>query len=157
MTLRFNPPPAVAKKLPRYASYAGGVMKTHHRIGDAKNSLNNRMWTTVGQYPDRERVTTYAAILENIKGQWYSLYEVPEGSTYKTLPWVKAQFRPGYYSTWMNVDEYKDNPYYGPKLTNGELTVQYNNVPMTVDEYVAWRIQVEREIWESELEKANNG
>ncbi len=73
-SLKFDPPMEEAKKLPRYASYAAGVMKTHGGIGFAKNSLNNRMWTykdtdeVVGETWDgkpryrRISVTKYAAL-----------------------------------------------------------------------------------------------
>jgi hypothetical protein len=155
MSLRFNPPPEEAKKLPRYASYAAGEMKTHGSIGAAKNSLNNRMWrwkSTEGETPDRgrKRVTTYAAILENINGTWYTLYQIPDGTTSDTLPWMKEYVQGKYGSVNLYTDYHKDSPYYQKGIENGTFKVFKKATPMTRDEYVAFRLAVQREEFERE-------
>lgn len=154
--IKFNPPEEEAKKLPRYASYAAGEMKTHGGIGFAKNSLNNRMWKrkdtdeVVGENYDgspRYRtiaVTTYAAILENIDGTWYVLYEIPEGTTRDNLPWMDDAYRS--YGRINRADDwFRNHAYYQKKVADGEITIFRYAFPMTTDEYVNWRLAVERE------------
>jgi hypothetical protein len=155
-TLKFDPPREEAKKLPRYASYAAGIMKTHGGIGFAKNSLNNRMWRhkdtdeVIGETWDGKpryrtiRVTTYAAILENVEGTWYVLYEIPEGTVRDDLPWMADAYR--FYGRIERVTEFfRNNAYYQKKVEAGEITIFRHAFPMSTDEYVQWRIAVERE------------
>ena len=152
MSLKFNPPREEQKKLPRYASYAAGVMKTHSSIGHAKNSLNNRMWSWTGsrENGDRQRVTTYAALLENVNGQWYTLYDIPEGTTRENLPWMKEYYYDGY-GTWSLVTDYhKSSKYYQDKFSSGQYRVMKRPASMTRDEYVEWRLAVAREQWEED-------
>lgn len=145
--LKFNPPREEAKKLPRYASYAAGVMKTHGGIGSAKNSLNNRMWTWTGSRAsgDRKKVTTYAAILENVDGTWYTLYEIPEGTTYDNLPWMKEVFRSAYGGWTLVTDYHRESDYYKNRFSSGEYRITKRPYPITMDEYVAWRLEIQRE------------
>lgn len=155
MSLRFVPP-AEDKPRYRYASYAAGTMKLHGSIGAAKNSLNNRMWTfketdEMEDYygtPRKKRVkATYAAaLLENIDGTWYTLYDVKEGSEFKDLPWVKQYYKGGYGYSWSLVDDYfRESKYHQDKVKEGAYTLSYRNTAITMDEYVAFRLAVERE------------
>jgi hypothetical protein len=154
--IKFNPPEEEAKKLPRYASYAAGVMKTHGGIGFAKNSLNNRMWThkdtdeVIGEHWDgsprhrRVQVTTYAAILENVDGTWYTLYEIPDGTTRDNLPWMADAYR-SYGRIERVTDYFRNSSFYQKKVMDGDITIFKHPFSMTTDEYVNWRLQVERE------------
>lgn len=152
MSLKFNPPKEEAKKLPRYASYAAGVMKTHAGIGPAKNSLNNRMWQWAGsrENGDRRRVTTYAAILEKIGGTWWTLYDIPEGTTYDNLPWMKEVYRDSWGGWNLVTDFVRNNSYYQKRFAEGELKIIKRPYAMTTEEYIEFRLKVAREIWESE-------
>ncbi len=155
MSLRFIPP-AEEKPKYRYASYAAGTMKLHGSVGAAKNSLNNRMWTTkvIPSEPNEEgfvvkpkRVTvTYsAAILENIDGTWYTLHEVKEGSEFKDLPWVKQYYK-GTWGGWTLVSDYfRTSEYHQNKVKDGSYALSYRNTPLTTDEYVAFRLAVQKE------------
>lgn len=158
MTLKFTPPPEEAKNLPRYASYVvGSGMKLHGRVGDAKNSFNNRGWRYVdtGQTEDvygrtrpiRKRVSKHAFILENVDGTWYVLYEIPEGTERANLPWYKdyyADYQFGYNSC-IYTEYMKESAYYQKRLADGSAKIERRQFPMTTDEYVTWRLAVERE------------
>lgn len=155
--LAFVPPKEDAKNLPRYASYVvGSGMKLHSRIVDAKNSWRNRGWHHVdtgelveryGQMrPERKYVTKQAFILENIKGQWFVLYNIEAGLTEDELPWKKEFLVGGYYNNTLMTDYIRGNSYYQQKIADGTYKVVKKNAPMTTDEYVAWRIQVELEL-----------
>ena len=112
MSLKFNPPKQVA----RYALWlskasAKYAFRTYTTLGDAKNAYHFR-----GHRQD-------AKILENVDGQWYVLHDIPAGTEYKELPWVK-KVQHGWRS---NYD------------------INRKAVPMTRDEYAEWRLAVERE------------
>lgn len=154
--LKFVPPKDESKKFPRYASYAAGELKVHPGVGFAKNSLQNRMWTTVdtdealGVYYDesirykKKRVTTHAFILENVEGEYFVLHEIKPGLTELELPWYKDYIRTSY-GVSEYTEYYRTNKYYQEKIENGSYSLFRKARPMTTDEYVAWRIQVERE------------
>jgi hypothetical protein len=112
MTLKFNPP----KHLGRYALFVEygddrGKLYQHDDLGSAKNSYHAH-----GHHNN-------AKILENVGGQWYVLFDIPKGTDYKDLPWVKEVTIGGWYSN----------------------RTGHRARPMTRDEYAEWRIQVERE------------
>lgn len=144
--LKFVPPKEEASKFPRYATYTAGDMKTHTSIGPAKNSLNNRMWTSrpTGKQIERygvmrdehERVTNHAFLLENVDGEYYVLYEIKEGSKFNDLPWVKKFWKHNRYGYTRTTE---------PTYRADEYTAAYKAMPMSTDEYVAWRLAVERE------------
>lgn len=157
MSLRFTPPPEDAKNLPRYASYVvGHGMKTHGGLGFAKNSWRNRGWEyaatdkILSQYPDgtnryeRKHVTRHAFLLENVDGLWYTLYEIKPGLTEEELPWMKEYVATGY-SDVPYTDYHKGNNYYQDKIARGEYRVVKKATPMSRDEYVQWRLAIERE------------
>ena len=143
-SLKFNPPKEEGKKLPRYASYSAGIMKTHTGIGHAKSSLDNRMWSWQRE-PENKRVTSHSFILEIVDGEYFTLYEILPGLTRNQLPWVKE----GFTDTWGRwtelTDYYRQSSYYGPKLESGQYTKSFRSVQMTTDEYVEWRLRVEHE------------
>lgn len=119
MTLKFNPP----RQAGRYALYLEGAgsktgFRTYDELGHAKNAYNFRGHRYAGK------------ILENVSGEWYVLYDIAKGLTYKELPWVK-ETQSGYWSS------------YGKRTTS---------VPMTRDEYAEWRLQVERERIENKFD-----
>ena len=154
--LKFVPPKEENTKFPRYSSYAAGEMKTHHGIGFAKNSLNNRMWTRVNtdkvlrqDYQGRDvyetkHVTSHAFLLESVEGEWFTLYEIKPGLTQDELPWMKEYYKS--YGRWSPLTPYvRESSYYGPKIKSGEYPTQFRATKMSTDEYVAWRLAVERE------------
>lgn len=154
-SLKFVPPKEELKAY-RYASYAGSEMKLHGGIGFAKNSLNNRMWTRVDTdevaYTDSlgkthfkmKSVTKHAFLLEQVEGEWFVLYEIQPGSTRDELPWMKEYYYS--YGRWNLLTPYiRESSYYAPKLASGEHKTSFRPTPMTTDEYVEWRLAVERE------------
>ena len=153
--LKFVPPKEEATKYPRYASFAAGEMKLHHGVGFAKNSLNNRMWERVGDgtfrkgWNDREventkLVTKHAFLLENVEGEWFTLYEIKPGLTKNELPWMKEYYY-GYYHWTLLTDYERNHEYYSAKIKSGEYPTQFRPTKMTTDEYVEWRLAVELE------------
>lgn len=153
--IKFIPPKDDLKKLPRYASYSVGEMKTHHGLGFAKNSLNNRMWGRKNvpedmvwdastPYAFKRLVTFPAALLELVDGEYYTLYEIPAGLRWQDLPWVDEYFYS--YNSWTRLtDYYRESNYYGPKIKDGSIKTAYRPTPLGTDEYVNWRLAVERE------------
>lgn len=132
--LKFIPPKEEAKSFPRYASYGAGQLKVHSTLSGARNSLNNRC----APYGYRsEKGWKQGFILENVDGEWYVLYHVPEGAKHEELPWV--------YKRWVHKQygwrTYYTEPTYKPE----DYTLEYFSRPMTTDEYVSWRLAVERE------------
>lgn len=154
MTLKFVPPPEEAKNLPRWASYvAGEGMKTHSSVGHAKLSFNNRGWTRILRedfksddpyWKKYKTVTKHAFILENVEGTWYVLYEIKPGLTSDELPWLK-EFVVGSYRDVPYDDYAKTNEYWQNKIKDGTYRIEKRVVPMSRDEYVAWRLKVEHE------------
>lgn len=115
MSLKFVPPKQVA----RYALFVDhghgrGKFKTYDDLGSVKNAYHH-----AGTYSSGSK------ILENVDGDWYVLHEIPAGTQYQDLPWVKES---GY--SWRGTPRKKA-------------------VPMTREEYAEWRIRVERERLES--------
>lgn len=159
--LKFVPPKEEAGKLPRYGSYVvSNGLKVHHRLVDAKNSWRNRGWTwretgeLVERYgsmrPEREYVTLHAFILENVEGEWFTLYEIDAGLKESELPWMKEYYRDTKYSwdRWrLTNDSFTKEGYY-KNLRETEpdrFVFQHKATQMTTDEYVSWRIAVEHE------------
>lgn len=132
MTLKFTPPKEEAKSFPRYASYGAGQLKVHGTLSGARNSLNNRTapgWRSEGKYKQ-------GFILENIEGEWFTLYHVEEGATFEQLPWV--------HKTWVHT-RYGWKSETEPDYRPDEYKIVNKARAMTTDEYVAWRLAVERE------------
>lgn len=155
MTLKFTPPPEDAKGLPKYASYVVGAgMKTHSRLVDAKNSWRNRGWhyAETGQLiqrydkmvPERKYVTKDAFILENVDGEWYVLYTIKAGLTEEELPWMR-EYMVGGWNDQPYTDYLKGHEYYQKKIASGEYKIVKKSTPMTRDEYVEWRLAIQRE------------
>lgn len=136
MTLKFIPPKEEAQSFPRYASYGEGQLKTHRTLSGARNSLNNRV-APYGYWRNSEKTWKQGFILENIDGEWYTLYHVKDGSKFEDLPWVHKR--------WVHT-QYRWKMYTQPTDSQAErYHVEYYSRPMTTDEYVSWRLQVERE------------
>lgn len=162
MTLRFTPPPEEPKGFPRYASYVVGLgIKTHSRVTDAKNSFRSRGFTryetdeVIGKNHDNSPryKTFYGAkhsfILENVNGTWYVLYEIPEKTLSSDLPWMKTFIKDTKYTGGgvLRLDVFEKYEY-NKKLREAEperFRLFKKAVPMTQDEYVEWRLAVQRE------------
>lgn len=158
--LKFVPPKEEAGKLPRYGSYVvSNGLKVHGRLADAKNSWRNRgwAWKETGELeerygkivPGRAYVTLHAFILENVDGEWFTLYEIAPGLKEAQLPWMKEYYRDSKYSwdRWSLVDNTFEEGYY-KKLREEQpdrFIFTHKATPMTTDEYVAWRLSVEHE------------
>lgn len=135
--LKFTPPKEDAATY-RYASYVVGTgLKVHGSIGAAKNSWRNRGW-------DR-RTTRHGFILENVNGEWFTLYEIKPGLTEEELPWMKEYYKDDWGMS-PYTEYHQKNTYYQKKLESGLARIVKKATPMSVDEYVDWRLAVEREI-----------
>lgn len=159
MTLKFVPPPEEAKNPPRWASYVVGEgMKTHSCVGHAKLSFNNRGWERVATGETREvyghtrpvykTVTKHAFILENVEGTWYVLYEIKPGLTSDELPWMKKYYHDTKYTwddRWHRLDEAGSYVLKKMEAEPDRFKYEYRVTAMTRDEYVTWRLAVERE------------
>lgn len=132
MTLKFTPPKA--QKLPRYASYGSGQMKTHTSIGAAKQSLAYRCGP-------RWRRDTWEEgfVLELVDGEWFIRYHVTDGMNDNDLPWKVDAWKMNKYSPYCNGITFT-KPRNDPEYTKIRL-----NRPETKEEYAAWRVQVELE------------
>ena len=131
--LKFVPPKEEAQTFPRYASYGAGQLKTHGTLAGARNSLNNR---TAPGYWRKGDGWKQGFILENIEGEWYVLYHVEEGAKDEDLPWMHKR--------WVHK-QYGWKYYEPPAIRADDYKVEYYSRPMTTDEYVTWRLAVERE------------
>lgn len=155
---KFVPPKDESKAFPRYASYAAGTLKTHGAISGAKNSLNNRMWMSIidpdepkiecyGRLDDNYKtVTSHAFLLENVSGEYFTLYEILPGLTKEELPWTKEYYRDRFGYVSLVTDYHRNSEYYQKLFAKGDYQVFRKAAPMTTDEYVAWRVAVELEI-----------
>ena len=123
--MKFVPP--VTKDF-RYAVWVEGRgFKVKAGLGEAKQSayaMAGVYGVSFGESKTHRRIV----LAEMIKGDWYTLFDVPAGTAYKDLPWVK-----------------KVRPY-----RYGSGREYYAGRPMTREEYAEWRIRVERERWEEE-------
>jgi hypothetical protein len=147
MSLKFVPPKEEAKGLPRHASYVvGSGMKVHGTVAAAKNSFNARGFEYVenpdwkegdSYYNRRHYVTKQAFILENIDGEWYVLHDIKPGLKSDELPWYKDVWIHNTYS-WRNT-------MVKPTYQEEDYKKIRQSFPMTRDEYVNWRLAVERE------------
>ena len=122
MMLRFTPPKQVA----RYAAFIDhgngrGFFKTYDEVGPAKVAL--RMQLAFGSWRDTNLAQYNAKLLEMIDGEWFTLYDIPKGTT--RLPWEKE------------VETYS--------AYHGRFSKRWQAVPMTRDEYGEFRAKVERE------------
>lgn len=134
--LKFIPPKEEAQSFPRYASYGNGELKTHRTLSGARNSLNNRI-APYGYSYKPEATWKQGFILENVDGEWYTLYHVKEGSKFADLPWVHTR--------WVHK-QYNWKSYTQPAESQADrYSIEHYSRPMTTDEYVAWRLAVEHE------------
>lgn len=91
MTLKFQPKEGVK---PRYALYTEDRYgnPVHYRAFKTSNNLGVlKGLVSRGMHYDGSDTKTYHShkILEFIDGDWYVLYDVPAGLTYKELPWIR--------------------------------------------------------------------
>lgn len=124
MTLKFNPPRTVAK----YALFVDkgngkGTFKAFDDLGWAKLSWR---YNTYANYSDGSQYD--AKIVENVDGEWYVLFDIPKGTSYKNRPWAKEAV-----SRW-----------------SGKSYGYTRAVPMSKEEYADFRVAVAREQWETE-------
>lgn len=101
----------------RYALAYGNTMRVFNDLARAKIA-----WWPLVQHRNGYRPTE-SFILENVEGKWFKLYEIPAGSL--TPPWHRRPF-----------------PNDSPSFSWNRVKA----IPMTKDEYAAWRIQVDREL-----------
>lgn len=116
--LRFVPPKLLAK----YAVFIDhgngrGFFRTYDDVGHAKVAFRQQ-----AGYFWRGTTSRAGKILELVDGEWFTLYDIPEGTT--QLPWQK--------------DFGRDNGW-------GYRRSGIKTVPMSRDEYGEWRARVERE------------
>lgn len=134
-------PPKTDEKVPRYASYGNGQLKSHGTLSGARNSLNNRCnsWRSTGWKE--------GFILENVGGEWFVLYHVPKDAKIEDLPWMKQFYEDYSYGSYSSpyTDSMKESNYYQNKLKDGSAKLVWKPVAMTKDEYAEWRISVEYE------------
>jgi hypothetical protein len=149
---KFVPPKEESKTFPRYASYGAGILKTHSQVGHAKLSLRNRVTSRDNSDPSlkywqRPTVWSHSFILENVDGEYFTLYEIPDGTKEEELPWMKEFYIPmeSWDSPRLMTDYMRGSSYHQRKLQEGSARLEKRPVPMTTDEYVAWRLGVERE------------
>lgn len=149
MSLKFVPPPVRTLQFPKYATYIPHLaeMKSHTYMSAVKNRINyqcHRREALPGQeevpYYQRKYRSFYKEvfILENVDGEWYVLYHVPEGTEEDDLPWKK--------DSWVNPNSYYygrrfEKPTYKPEDWKHEKVSR----PMDTEEYVQWRLKVELE------------
>lgn len=115
--LRFVPPKLLAK----YAVFIDhgdgrGFFRTYDDVGHAKVAFRvqtNFNWRSNG-------TTRAGKILELVDGEWFTLYDIPSGTT--RLPWQKD---------------------FGDTVWGYRRGIR--TVPMSRDEYGEWRARVERE------------
>jgi hypothetical protein len=103
----------------RYAVARGKHFKTYDAIASAKRAVHGLYWYGNSSNP------TY--ILERVRDAWFVLYEVLSP---KHPPWRKVVPAHTIYG-------------YGEKHDVGE---HYVAVPMSADDYAAWRLEVEKEL-----------
>lgn len=148
MSLKFVPPPVRTLDFPKYATYIPHLaeMKSHRQMSAVKNRLNyqcHRREALPGQedvpYYSRKYRSFYreAFILERVNGDWFVLYHIPEGTEEDNLPWKKDVWRHKSYG-WKSVGE---EPTYRPE----SYVKTRESVPMTTEEYIAWRVEAELE------------
>lgn len=139
-SLKFVPPKEEEQSFPRYASYGAGQLKTHGTLSGARNSLSNRI-APYGWSWKEDAKWKQGFILENVGGEWYTLYHVKEGSTNNDLPWMKKYWVHTKYG-W----KYNHNPAEHSRYHNAEdYEVKYVSETMSKDEYAEWRVAVELE------------
>lgn len=129
MSLKFVPPKS--EKLPRYASYGAGQMKTHASIGAAKQSLAHRC----KPYWSRESWKE-GFILELIDGEWWIRYHVAEGTMDEDLPWYKDAWKRKTFSPYYNGISFT-KPWREEDYTKIRM-----NRPETKEEYAEFRVKV---------------
>lgn len=149
MTLKFVPPPVRTLRFPKYATYIPHLaeMKSHTYMSAVKNRINYQCHRSEA-LPGQEDVPYYQRkyrrfykevfVLENVDGEWYVLYHVPEGTEEDDLPWKKDSWVDTKYS-WsgrtFTEPTYRPEDYRHEKVTR----------PMDTEEYVQWRLKVELE------------
>lgn len=127
MTLKFLVPPAEQHNYGVWTK--GGGFRAYRNLGAAKQSLMARSGLF---YPSINDKTKYgsAVITQLVEGEWYVLFDVPEGTAYNNLPWVKEEQKYEGYDRETHTSKYR---------------AVYNARPMTREEYAEWRVAVELE------------
>lgn len=148
MSLKFVPPPVRTLQFPKYATYIPHLaeMKSHGQMGAVKNRINQQCHRSEA-LPGQEDVAYYqrkyrefykeAYILENVRGEWYVLYHIPEGTERNDLPWMVDVWKHKQYG-WVYHNEaptYKPEDYIHSKVAK----------PMGTEEYITWRVKAELE------------
>lgn len=112
MTLKFTPPKTVAKYALFTETPVSGktTFKSYDDLGSAKNAYHAKYGVN-------------AKILESVDGEWYVLHNIPTGTRYENLPWVK-EVESGWRTDYRKTKRAK---------------------PMSREEYAEWRLSVERE------------
>jgi len=119
MSLKFTPPKEQSFKYGVWVEGRGFAVKSN--LGNAKLSAYAK--TGVRSYSESQLSTRRIIITEQIHGDWFVLFDVPAGTAYKDLPWIKMK-RKLYWNS------------------HGEQPVA---VSMTREEYAEWRVAVELE------------
>lgn len=98
MTLRFVPPPTVA----RYAVYTvTHGLKVYDDLGSAKNAARRRSGI------NRRNASRNTYILENVNGEWFILYQINIGDT--KPPWHTRESAWGHsFAVPMTREEYAE-------------------------------------------------
>lgn len=149
MSLKFVPPPVRTLNFPRYATYIPHLaeMKSHTNMSAVKNRINyqcHKREALPGQegvpYYQRKYRSFYKEVfvLENVDGEWFVLYHVPEGTEEDDLPWKKDAWRHKEYTSW-------GRQFHEPTFRPENYVKERVSRPMDTEEYVKWRIQVELE------------
>jgi hypothetical protein len=135
MSLKFVVPPE-EKTVNRYGVWVEGYgFAVRRQLGAAKQTAYNRAgiygyyW---GSKRDEQQTNNRIVITELVDGEWYVLFDVPKGTKFKDLPWVK--------NTGPKRWDWQAN-----RFVVREEDAEFKAVPMTRDEYAEWRVAVDRE------------
>lgn len=144
--------PAGDRRDPKYVSYVPSgyiTMKPHSYVSAAKNSIHNR----AGSYNHSKCGMVYkeAYVLERVEGRWFILYAIPENTLWSDLPWMIDKVTTSYNRNpkYISYRETPDEPSYIVSETTDRVAA-----PMSMDEYAAWRISVDRELRKAENDSA---
>lgn len=132
MGLKFIPPKTVGK----YALYvkSNNTGNDFFKVYNGLGSLKNAFYPHVFDWRDSTRYD--AKVLEMVNGEWYVLYDIPEGTMKEDLPWMKKQYM---------TTRYGYTRYYNEKPGWVETAEVTRARPMSVEEYVQFRIAVHDE------------
>lgn len=146
-SLKFVPPPVRTLTFPKYATYIPHLaeMKSHTWMSAVKNRINYQCRRSEA-LPGQEDVPYYqkkyrefyreAYILENVGGEWFTLYHIKEGTEPNDLPWMVDVWTHKQYG-W----KYDQEPNYNPENYVHKRIAK----PMATEDYINWRIKAELE------------